>query len=222
MPADPAQPDPADEFGPEEFAAATNVSRETIEHFELYAELLREWNAIHNLVSKNSLPHIWRRHLLDSAQLARFVPADARSLVDLGSGAGFPGLVLAILGVEGVELIESDGRKCAFLAEASRVSGAPVTIHNQRIEALPPSPADAITARACAPLARLLHYAQPLWAPQTCMIALKGAHIDKELTEATKCWIMDVERYPSLTDHEAVVLCIRHLQYDKNSDQDGA
>ena len=93
MPSDQAQPDPADDFGPEEFVAATNVSRETMEHLKLYAEMLGEWNAIHNLVSKNSLAHVWRRHLLDSAQLARFVPTDARSLVDLGAGAGFPGRV---------------------------------------------------------------------------------------------------------------------------------
>lgn len=202
------------------FARAAGVSRETLHRLESYVALLDKWGRRINLVSRASMADVWRRHMLDSAQILGHLPPNCRRLVDFGSGAGFPGLVLAILGVEGVELVESDGRKCAFLAEAARITGARVTIHNRRIEALTPSPADAITARACAPLSRLLQYAEPMWAPHTRMIALKGVHIDKELTAATKYWNMNVERYPSLTDPKAVVLCIRHLRHDKTTGQD--
>ena len=209
-------------LSPAGFARATGVSRETLRRLESYVSLLDKWNRRINLVSRAGMADVWRRHILDSAQILRYLPPKCRRLVDLGSGAGFPGLVLAILGVQGVELIESDGRKCTFLAEAARAGGASVVIHNRRIESLPPSPADAITARACAPLVKLLQYAQPFWAPHTRFIAMKGVHIDKELTDATKCWIMDVERYPSLTDPKAVVLCIRHLQHDKKISRDGS
>ena len=204
------------------FARAAGVSRETLRRLESYVALLDKWNRRINLVSRASMADVWRRHILDSAQILSHLPPRCRRLVDFGSGAGFPGLVLAILGVDGVELVESDGRKCTFLAEAARASGASVVIHNRRLEDLAPSPADVITARACAPLAKLLQYAQPFWAPHTRLIALKGAHIDKELTDATKCWIMDVERYASLTDPKAAVLCIRHLHYDKNISRDGS
>ncbi|MCH7943350.1 MAG: 16S rRNA (guanine(527)-N(7))-methyltransferase RsmG [Proteobacteria bacterium] len=205
----------------EGFAVATDVSRETIERLEAYVALLERWGRRINLVGRASMADVWRRHMLDSAQILPHLSADCRRLIDFGSGAGFPGLVLAILGVEGVELIESDGRKCAFLAEAARITGAAVTIHNMRIESLTPFPADVITARACAPLEKLLHYAEPFWASHTRLIALKGAHVDKELTEAAKYWNIDVERSPSLTDPHAAVLSIRHLQHDKNHPDHG-
>lgn len=202
------------------FARAAGVSRETLERFEAYAALLEKWGRRINLVSRAGMVDIWRRHMLDSAQIFKLLPLTHRRLLDLGSGAGFPGLVLAILGVEGVELVESDGRKCAFLAEAARAAGVTVTIHNERIEALAASPADIITARALAPLDKLLQYAAPFWASHTCLIALKGAHIDKELTAAAKCWIMEVESHPSLTDPNGTILCIRQLQHDKKTASD--
>src|SRR5438128_9533633 len=104
-----------DALGPEDFAALTGVSRETSARLEAYAALLAQWNQRINLVGRDTLRDVWRRHFLDSAQLLCYVPEGTRSLVDLGSGAGFPGLVLAILGMPGVELVESDARKCAFL-----------------------------------------------------------------------------------------------------------
>ena len=201
------------------FVRATDVSRETAARLEAYGALLEKWNRSINLVSRAGTADLWRRHMLDSAQILDLIPAGSKRLVDLGSGAGFPGLVLAILGVEGGELIERDGRKCAFLAEAARLAGVSVIIHNQRIEEMAPSPADVITARACASLEKLCHYAARFWAPHTCLIALKGAHIDEELTEATKCWSMQAERHPSLTDPKATVICIRQLHNDKNSGQ---
>ena len=199
-------------MSPGGFARAADVSRETLARFEAYVALLEKWQARINLVSQASLADVWRRHLLDSAQLLDYLPGDCRRLVDLGSGAGFPGLVLAILGVGGVELVESDGRKCAFLAEAARTAGAAVTIHNARIEELPAAPADVITARACAPLDKLLGHGERLWGPGTRLIALKGVHVDKELTKATKCWKMTVEQFPSRTDADGTILCIGDLR----------
>ena len=199
-------------MNPGDFARAADVSRETLARFEAYVALLEKWQTRINLVSRASLADVWRRHLLDSAQILEFIPSDCRRLVDLGSGAGFPGLVLAILGVGGVELVESDGRKCAFLAEAARTAGAPVTIHNARIEDLPAALADVITARACAPLAELLGHGERFWGDGTRLIALKGAHVGKELTDATKCWKMSVERFPSRSDPGGTILCIGDLR----------
>ena len=133
---------------PDGFAALTGVSRETLARLEAYAELLKRWSGRINLVSRNTLGDLWRRHFLDSAQLLPFIPDKARSLVDLGSGAGFPGLVLAILGVQGVALIESDKRKCVFLREAARIATAPAKIVDSRIETVKPHPVDVVTARA--------------------------------------------------------------------------
>ena len=152
---------------PAGFAALTGVSRETLARLEAYAALLAQWNERINLVSRDTLRDIWRRHFLDTAQLLPYVPEGTRSLADLGSGAGFPGLVLAILGISGVELIESDVRKCAFLREAARIADAPITVRHARIEAMPPHEVDVVTARACAPLDRLLHMTQRFIAPHT-------------------------------------------------------
>src|SRR5271155_95056 len=117
---------------PQSFAALSGVSRETLARLEAYAELLLRWSARINLVGANTLDDFWRRHFLDSAQILAHVPEGTQSLADLGSGAGFPGLVLAILGVKGVELIEADARKCAFLREAARIAAAPALIRNAR------------------------------------------------------------------------------------------
>src|SRR5579863_7255133 len=119
---------------PRGFAALSGVSRETVARLEAYAGLLVRWSAHINLVGANTLDDLWRRHFLDSAQLLTHLPAATQSLIDLGSGAGFPGLVLAIAGVPHVELVESDARKCVFLREAARITAAPVVIHNSRIE----------------------------------------------------------------------------------------
>ena len=203
---------PASPMSREEFARAADVSRETLARIDAYVALLETWQARINLVSRASLADVWRRHLLDSAQILAYLPGDCRRLVDLGSGAGFPGLVLAILGVNGVELVESDGRKCVFLAEAARAAGVAVTISNRRIEDLPAAPADVITARACAPLEKLLGHGERFWGSGTRLIALKGVHVDKELTKATKCWNMTVERFPSRSDPGGTILCIGDLR----------
>jgi len=137
-------------------AALSRVSRETRERLNTYAELLRKWQRSINLVGPKTLDDLWNRHFVDSAQLLPLIPPTARVLVDFGSGAGFPGLVLAILGMAEVHLIESDQRKATFLREVARATGTPVTVHAKRIEQVTPFPADIVSARALAPLGDLL------------------------------------------------------------------
>jgi 16S rRNA (guanine527-N7)-methyltransferase len=197
---------------PEGFAALTGVSRETLARLAAYAGLLAQWSARLNLVAASTLGDVWRRHFLDSAQLLRFVPAGAASLIDVGSGAGFPGLVLAILGVAGVELVESDAKKCAFLREAARLAAAPVTIRHARIESLPPHPVAVVTARAVAPLDRLLLWAQPFLAPETVCLFAKGERARQELAAATLVWDMDVACHDSRSDPRGVILCLSRVR----------
>ncbi len=199
----------------EAFAREARVSRETLERLDAYLALLRTWQRRVNLVAAASLTDVWRRHVLDSAQLRSHVPASCRRLVDLGSGAGFPGLVLAILGVRGVELVESNRRKCAFLAEAARQTGTAATIHEARIEALPAAPADVITARACAPLPKLLDYAARFAGPDTLCLFLKGARVERELTEAAKSWTMRAQALSSRTDPRGAILHIQGIARDR-------
>ena len=197
--------------GSEGFARIFPVSRETLTRLEAYADLLTRWSARINLVGRDTIADLWRRHILDSAQLHPLVPGSARNLVDLGSGAGLPGLVLAIIGVPGVELIEADSRKSAFLREAARVTGAEVTIRPCRIQAVPPHPADVVTARACAPLDRLLGLAEQFIAPHTLCLFPKGERFQQELTEARKGWTMCVSVEPSLSDRRGVVLRLQQV-----------
>jgi 16S rRNA (guanine527-N7)-methyltransferase len=206
------RPDGRMGYGPEDFAAATGVSRETIERLSVYAALLVKWQPRINLVSASTLDDIWRRHMLDSAQLFPLLPEGAMSIIDLGSGAGFPGLVLAILGIPEVHLIESDQRKCVFLAEAARAAGVKPIIHNKRIEQLEGINTGAVTARACAPLDQLLTYAQRfLWHDGKALF-LKGAAVEEELAAARKNWQMEVERFPSTSDPKGCILRIGQVR----------
>jgi 16S rRNA (guanine527-N7)-methyltransferase len=196
---------------PPGFAALSGVSRETLARLEAYADLLRRWSARINLVGTNTLDDLWRRHFLDSAQLLAYVPEGTGSLIDLGSGAGFPGLVLAISGVKGVELIEADARKCAFLREAARIATAPALIRNARIETVPPHIVDVVTARGCAPLDRLLVLAQPFIGPDTVCLFLKGEQSVQELTAASQAWTMDATCHDSRSDPRGVILCLKRV-----------
>jgi len=187
------------------FAELVDVSRETQERLAAYVALLTKWNAKINLVGPATLPDVWRRHILDSAQIHDLVMG-AGTLVDLGSGAGLPGLILAILGGPQVHLIESDARKCAFLHEAARVTATTVTIHNKRIEAAPAIEADIVTARALAPLAQLLDHAIRFLKPGGKCVFLKGARQADELTDARKTWHMVVAERPSRSDPSGTIL----------------
>lgn len=190
----------------EEFQRLTNVSRETLGRLAAYLRLLEHWQRRINLVGGQSLADSWRRHFLDSVQLLPLLPEGARSIVDLGSGAGFPGLVLGILGVPKVHLVESDGRKCEFLREAARETGVSAVIHSGRIANLAPWPADAVTVRALAPLSSLLSLALPFLDLGAVGLFLKGKGVFEELTEAEKSWKMAIERFPSQSDPDGVIL----------------
>jgi 16S rRNA (guanine527-N7)-methyltransferase len=193
------------------FADIFPVSRETLARLEAYGALLTQWSARINLVGHDTIADLWRRHLLDSAQLRPLVPDAAQSLIDLGSGAGFPGLVLAILGVPGVELVEADSRKSAFLREAARVAEVAVTIRPCRIAAVPAHPVDVVTARAVAPLDRLLDLARPFLGPDTICLFPKGARAEEELTLARKRWTMTPSLYQSISDPRGAVLRLHEV-----------
>ena len=196
------------------FAAAADVSRETLDRLKRYGDLLAKWNDRVNLVGKSTLADPWRRHMLDSAQLYPRLPADCGRLVDLGSGAGFPGLVLAIMGVPDVHLIEANARKCAFLREAARVTDTRVTIHNMRIESSVTLEADIVTARALAPLTILLKYAVPHLTPTSVCLFLKSAGVEEELTEIRKLWNIRENTYPSITNPNGVIVRLEVDSHD--------
>ena len=204
-------------FGPEDFQRVANVSRETVARLKLLAGLLEEWTRTHNLISRASAAEVWRRHIWDSAQLIDFIPPPAVALVDLGSGAGFPGLVLAILLRERVGLrtvlYEATRKKCEFLSAAARRTGVDVEIRNNRIETADDEPFNVVTARACAPLSRLLGYAQAFQAKNTRNLFLKGQSVGSELTEAHKSWKMRVEQHASRSDPTGRILVIEDLQH---------
>jgi 16S rRNA (guanine527-N7)-methyltransferase len=207
------------DFGPEEFAAKSGVSRETLFRLKVYADLLLEWNSHHNLVSAGSLDAVWLRHFWDSAQLVPLVPSRARSLADLGSGAGFPGLVLAELLRDrvSVSLFEATAKKCAFLKEAAERMALTVAIHNARMEEVPAQAFDVVTARACAPLPLLLNYARRFTGPSSVCLFLKGQNVGSELTEAHKSWKMKARQIPSLSDPSGTILELTELA---NNDRD--
>jgi len=188
------------------FRKTTGVSRETLERLAAYEALLRKWQKTINLVGPKTLDEAWSRHFLDSAQLFPLLPESTKVLVDLGSGAGFPGLVLAIMGVPEVHLIESDVRKGAFLREAARATGAAVTVHTKRIEAVQGLQADVLTARALAPLADLLNWGTRFLSADGVALFLKGQNVEDELTDSTKYWKMRTERFDSVSDPTGSIL----------------
>jgi 16S rRNA (guanine527-N7)-methyltransferase len=192
----------------------TPVSRETPDRLAGLAALIRAWNPRINLVSPADLPRLEERHIADSLQLAEFLPPGETRLVDLGSGGGLPGLVLAAVVARPVHLVEADRRKAAFLSIASAELGlAHVTVHPCRIEALRlPRPAGIVTARALAPLPRLLGYAAGLLAEGGIALFPKGRQADAELTEAAQSWTFDLERFPSRTDPHASILRFTRLR----------
>jgi 16S rRNA (guanine527-N7)-methyltransferase len=203
----------------EEFAAALAVSRETMDRLAAYAALLERWQLRINLVATDSLTDLWRRHMLDSAQLLPLIPTPPGVALDIGSGAGFPGLVLAIMGLPGVHLVEADARKCAFLREAARSAGLvldrDVVIHNRRLEAVPPFAADVVTGRAVAPLDALLRLTEPFRQASTISLFHKGIRAGEELTEAAKTWRMRVERIPSRSDPSGTILRLTEVERDR-------
>ena len=197
------------------FIQATDLVPDALEAFDTYANLLTRWQARINLIAPNTLEALWHRHFLDSAQLFVHLPAGAGTLTDIGSGGGFPGLVLAIMaahyGGPAVTLIESDARKAAFLREASRICAAGATIINARVEAVEEPKVDVVTARACAPLPRLLPWIFGRLRAEGTAVLLKGANWRDELTAAEKDWTMTPLEIPSRTDTSGVILKLEGL-----------
>ena len=185
-----------------------DVPRETLDRF---AALLLRWNRTVNLISAKDESLLWDRHIGDSLQLATLMVPRPDRAIDLGSGAGFPGLILALATGVPFDLIEADKRKAAFLLEAARITEAPVQVHAARIEAVQIPPAPLITARALAPLPKLLSLAAPLLSPGGPCLFLKGANAKAELTHAATQWHMQVRSVPSRTIPDACILRISHL-----------
>ena len=187
------------------------VSRETLDKLELYEQMLSRWQRVKNLVGPSTLAALWTRHFADSIQLLEILPS-ARHWVDLGSGAGFPGMVIAIAlsATEGshVSLIESDHRKCAFLREVARETGAPVTVINERIEiaAKKLGSVDVVTARALAALPLLLQYATPMLREGAIGLFLKGQDVASELTKDPIFGMFELAFIPSRTSPDARIV----------------
>ena len=195
-----------------DFASALNVSRETLDRLEVFESMLRRWQKKINLVGARSLDDVWRRHFLDSAQLCRLL-GDAKTVTDIGSGGGFPGLVIAIMSAARVTLIESDQRKATFLREVSRETGADTNIIAERAETANAIPTEAVTARAVASVEKLLSLAKPWIAPGGQCFFLKGAAVEEELTDARRFWDISFDLVPSLSDPAGSILCVKEFHH---------
>ncbi len=202
--------------------ALVNDSREIAadlgSRLDRFVALLLEWQNKTNLISPSTIPEVWTRHVADSLQLLKLAPG-AKQWVDFGSGGGFPGIPIAcaLAGTEGavVHLVESNHKKAAFLREAVRVTGAPARVHARRVEDFVDQfaePVEIVTARALAPLENLLAKAYPLLKRGAQALFLKGQDVEGELTEASKCWSIDAELIPSVTDPGGRIVRVRSLQ----------
>jgi 16S rRNA (guanine527-N7)-methyltransferase len=198
-------------FSAEYFASKTDVSRETLERLELYASLLVKWQKKINLIAPGTVDEMWHRHFYDSAQLADYIPEKSTAIIDLGSGAGFPGLVLACMGYDSVTLVESDLRKTLFLKEVIRETSLNTTVINARVETLELK-GDVITARALAPLDKLLSYSVPLLDDGGKCLFLKGETSDKELATAREHWQFSSRSHPSKTSEAGHIIEISALE----------
>jgi 16S rRNA (guanine527-N7)-methyltransferase len=196
------------------------VSYETIHRLNTYKEMLISWNEKFNLISESTIPQIWTRHFLDSAQLMEFIPAQAATIADMGAGAGFPGLVLAIM-AQGqnkplqLHAIEATGKKADFLQAVVNELKLKVTIRRERVEAIKDLRADIVTARALKALPELLKYANRLIHKDSICLFLKGKSLKEELTEAKKNWTFQSEIHPSKSSDSGSILLLRALRYKK-------
>lgn len=205
----------------------TPVSRETLQRLDRFVDTLLIWNAKTNLIAPSTVPHLWTRHIADSLQLLDLAP-NARTWVDLGSGAGFPGLVIACALADRpgakVHLVESNAKKAAFLREAARLSGAPAAVHPERIERFVEvfsGPADVVSARALASLKMLLDQSVTLLKTGAVGLFPKGQDVDAELTEATKYWNIKVNLASSRTDSKGRIVVVRGLERRAAAADDG-
>jgi 16S rRNA (guanine527-N7)-methyltransferase len=187
------------------------MTDEVTDRLRRFTALLLTWNGALNLIAPGDAAAVWERHVEDSLQLVPLIPGGVARAVDLGSGGGFPGLVLAVATGIHFDLIESDRRKAAFLRTAILETGAPAAVHASRIEDARVDPAPLVTARALAPLPRLLPLAARLLAPDGICLLLKGARVQEELTAAAGAWTLDAEQVPSRTHTDGVILRVTRL-----------
>ena len=190
-----------------------DVPRETREKLDCYVQLLIKWQARINLISSKTLPEIWHRHILDSAQLVSYLPKTPSVILDMGSGAGLPGVILAILTRHQLHLVESDSRKIAFMRTALRETGTSAILHEQRMETVPALRPDIITARALAPLSQLITLASGQHHEKIEYLFLKGREAKQELTALPACPKMDAECLPSMTDSQASIIRLKPILY---------
>lgn len=193
-----------------------NVSQETFSKLVLYHDLLIKWQRRINLISNDTVDDSWSRHFLDSLQLIKYIPDNIENILDFGSGAGFPGMVLAIAGIKNIHVVESDGKKISFLREVSRVTGVNVTIHHDRIENVSIKNISVITARAFSSLDSLLKISSPFLSHETICLFPKGKNYAMEIEDAKKEWSFNCDVLPSVTDNNAVILKISNLASLKN------
>lgn len=194
------------------------VSRETLQRLGEFVGLVEKWNPAINLVSKRSLTDLWSRHVLDSAQLFPLIPSTAKRLVDLGSGGGFPGMILSILAHDAMPdlqiiLVEANQRKATFLSEAYRQLDLSGKVLAQRIETLAPLLADVVTARALSPLHALCGYAVNHLGRSGVALFCKGAQVDGEIVDARKDWSFTLTEHQSRSDGQATILALRDLHH---------
>ena len=183
-----------------------DVSRETCDKLDSYVALLEKWQKSINLVSAKTLDDVWERHILDSAQLVSYLPKEPVRILDLGSGAGLPAVIIAILSHHHVEMVESDTRKCAFMQTALRETNTKAVIHNERLEGLGFRDADIITARAFAPLDRMLSWTEGQIKDGQVFWLLKGRAVNEELTNLAVSQTVETQQFHSLATGEGVIL----------------
>ncbi len=203
--------------GVEEFRSATDVSRETLQDLVQYADLLKKWNAAINLISKSTEQHLWTRHFLDSAQIYELADSGQKTWADLGSGAGFPGLIIATLAKRErpdfrLTSVESDKRKAAFQQTVVHALGLPAHVLAKRAESIPAIGAEVVTARAFAPLDELLGYAERHLIDGGVALFPKGAGHAREIRKARKNWKFELDIVPSKTDTQGVILRIGDIR----------
>ena len=205
-----------DGFGPEDVVRLTGVSRETFQKISAYLELLDRWRERINLIGPAEGRHLWRRHVLDSLQLLQYISAEDKSVADLGSGAGFPGLILACALADkagaAVTLVEKSPRKSEFLRAVGKEVGLPVAVLTIRLEDAPGVLFDVVTARALAPLPKLLGFADAWLKPSGKALLMKGRDTEAELAEAREAWTFDLSTLDSLSSPEGRVLRVSSLR----------
>ena len=202
----------------DKFCLYQYVSRETFEKFEIFYQTLVKWQKSINLISNSSLENAWERHFLDSAQLYNFTKKIRGNILDLGSGAGFPGVILAMMGSQNINVVESDQKKCTFMREVARITGIKISIHNCRIEDLNFIDPNLIVCRALAPLNKLIIYVENHMIKNNSnkvkmpkMLFLKGKMYNEEINKLKETRKIEYKVYPSITDNHGKILYIKNI-----------